>query len=136
MRTETSSISYTALPPVLRSASDEKNRQLIMIELKLILPTLILLGSWIDYTLGQQFSKYGHGISKTVSEVYKVKIIFMMKRITCHLPFSLSFPCQCTVVFQRLHNDVICLKANGICASVFLSFKISNMKTSISGKME
>lgn len=42
-----------------------------MIALKLILPTLILLGSWIDYTLGQQFSKYGHGISKCPQDCFR-----------------------------------------------------------------
>ena len=39
-------------------------------------------------------------------------------------------------VFQKLHNDVIPLKANRICASIFLCFKISVLQTSISGKIK
>lgn len=68
-----------------------------------MLSTLIFLAHWTDYNIGQQFSKYSHesmGVSKTLSDICKVKII-LIRIIICNVPFSLSFSYKCTVEFSK-----------------------------------
>lgn len=97
--------------------------------------TLIFLGYWIDYKLGQQFAKDGHGIPEGPQDSFRglPGQNYFHNKDNMLFAFYTLIPLH---IFQRLYNDVIPLRTIGICASVFLYFKTSNMETSVWGKME